>query len=64
MNNLVTVLCSINYNSPGLLLIDASAKMCLNKHYDQVIEFKGEYGSWDWLAPALYPFTFLPINAV
>lgn len=45
MNNLVTVLCSINYNSPGFLLIDASAKMCLNKHYDQVIEFKGEYGS-------------------
>lgn len=32
-------------NSPGLLLTDASAKICPNKHYDKVIEFKGEYDS-------------------
>lgn len=33
------------YNAPGLLLIDALAEMSLNTHYDQLIEFKGEFGS-------------------
>lgn len=38
-----TLLC--NYNLPGLLLIDASAKMNFTEHFDKVIEFKGEYAA-------------------
>lgn len=50
-------------------MIDATAQMNLNKHFDKVIEFKGEYAPWaidteTSFAPALYPFSLLLINVV
>lgn len=47
-----------------MLLIDAPAKMILNKHFDKVIEIKGDYAAWDSFAPALYLLTLLLINVV
>ena len=29
-----------------------------NKHFDKVIEFKGEYALWNSFATPLYPFSF------